>query len=100
MEINQNERVTGCVHKEVLFNLKWLPGFVAGFFTFPQNEKVSSYIQIFILPSSMRRPATRTMVGVAEPRRAHHLGSAEERTPRGVDVGDVRFHCLWLPNAK
>ena len=45
----------------------------------------SSYIQIYHSSRQLHEETcpSAAMVGVAEPRRAHHLGSAEERTPGG-----------------
>ena len=55
----------------------WVPLF--------SETSISSYIQIYHSSRQLHEETcpSAAMVGVAEPRRAHHLGSAEERTPGG-----------------
>lgn len=55
---------------------------------------ISSYIQLYHSSRQLHEETCpfAAMVGVAEPRRAHHLGSAEERTP-----GGHRFFEATLP---
>ena len=84
------------MYKEVLITLQpqgvfffqtSLIGFEArNFCYFPSKwKKVSSYIQLYHSSRQLHEETCpfAAMVGVAEPRRAHHLGSAEERTPGG-----------------